>query len=358
MLGLEEGQPAAPRPRVAVPRRRRAPRARRALARAARRAPTRSRATATSSTRRARARRRRLYLVREAATDEGSAARAEPVLGRGAGACSPRDDVARWTRRRPLSQLTWPLECGADRAGAPARDGRARARPRRRRARRRRRRTAGSAASAARPPRVRAPDAAHASRRARRARGARDVQRHRARALRRLLLDLVLRAPDRPEDDRRARSTRACAARSRTRCCTASTRGLPKELGVERVEPDRVDDALAFLPPLPRRGGRRASAMELTDAPAARARAAGSGATSRRSCARTRRRRLPLVPRRFEVAFGSERVGAGAPARARARGGSASRGRSTGSTSTRSPRAGSSRTTSRASTAHSAAQIE
>jgi ATP-dependent helicase/DNAse subunit B len=52
---------------------------------------------------------RRLYLVREAATDEGSPREASPFWEEVAG-LFPADDVARWTRRRPLSHLTWPLE--------------------------------------------------------------------------------------------------------------------------------------------------------------------------------------------------------------------------------------------------------
>ena len=52
---------------------------------------------------------RRLYLVREAATDEGSPREPSPFWDELAG-LFPADDVSRWTRRRPLSALTWPLE--------------------------------------------------------------------------------------------------------------------------------------------------------------------------------------------------------------------------------------------------------
>jgi ATP-dependent helicase/DNAse subunit B len=52
---------------------------------------------------------RRLYLVREAATDEGSPREASPFWEEVAG-LFPAEEVARWTRRRSLSQLTWPLE--------------------------------------------------------------------------------------------------------------------------------------------------------------------------------------------------------------------------------------------------------
>jgi len=52
---------------------------------------------------------KRLYLVREAATDEGSPREPSPFWDE-VQAVFPKDDVARWTRRRPLSALTWPLE--------------------------------------------------------------------------------------------------------------------------------------------------------------------------------------------------------------------------------------------------------
>jgi ATP-dependent helicase/DNAse subunit B len=52
---------------------------------------------------------RRLYLVREAASDEGSPREASPFWDETRGLFGP-DDVARWTKRRPLSALTWPLE--------------------------------------------------------------------------------------------------------------------------------------------------------------------------------------------------------------------------------------------------------
>jgi ATP-dependent helicase/DNAse subunit B len=52
---------------------------------------------------------RRLYLVREAATDEGSPREPSAFWEEVAVLFDP-DDVSRWTRRRPLSALTWPLE--------------------------------------------------------------------------------------------------------------------------------------------------------------------------------------------------------------------------------------------------------
>jgi ATP-dependent helicase/DNAse subunit B len=52
---------------------------------------------------------RRLYLVREAAGDEGGVREPSPFWEE-TRALFGLDEVARWTRRRPLSQLTWPLE--------------------------------------------------------------------------------------------------------------------------------------------------------------------------------------------------------------------------------------------------------
>ena len=51
----------------------------------------------------------RLYLVREAADDDGSPRDASPFW-HDVQALFETDDVRNWTRRRPLSALTWPLE--------------------------------------------------------------------------------------------------------------------------------------------------------------------------------------------------------------------------------------------------------
>ena len=52
---------------------------------------------------------RRLYLVREAASDEGSPREASPFWDE-VQSLFAGDEVERWTRRRPLAALTWPLE--------------------------------------------------------------------------------------------------------------------------------------------------------------------------------------------------------------------------------------------------------
>jgi len=52
---------------------------------------------------------RRLYLVREAATDDGAPRQPSPFWEDVRALLDP-DDLSRWTRRRPLSQLVWPIE--------------------------------------------------------------------------------------------------------------------------------------------------------------------------------------------------------------------------------------------------------
>jgi ATP-dependent helicase/DNAse subunit B len=51
----------------------------------------------------------RLYLVREAATDDGSPREASPFWEE-VQSLFDSEDVRRWTRRRPLSALTWPVD--------------------------------------------------------------------------------------------------------------------------------------------------------------------------------------------------------------------------------------------------------
>ena len=52
---------------------------------------------------------RRLYLVREAASDEGAPREPSPFWDEARGLFAP-DQAERWTKRRPLSALTWQLE--------------------------------------------------------------------------------------------------------------------------------------------------------------------------------------------------------------------------------------------------------
>ena len=203
---------------------------------------------------------RRLYLVREAATDDGAPREPRARSGTRRGRSSTPADVARWTRRRPLSALTWPLERRADRARAPARAGapwpptrsggaEALAAANGWERRLQRARTAfdrPTRADAARPcspssPGGR-PSTSPSSRRSR------------------LLVDLVRRAADRRRARSTPRSTRSCAARSPTRRSTASSRACRRSSAPSGSRPARLDDALALPARVPRRGARAACA--------------------------------------------------------------------------------------------------
>jgi ATP-dependent helicase/nuclease subunit B len=245
---------------------------------------------------------RRLYLVREAATDDGSPREASPFWEE-VQMLFPPDDVRRWTTRRSLSQLTWPLD------HAPTERERLRA-----------------VALQAADERSTAEAIAAAN----------DWQRRLQRAVEsfnrptRLTHPLVLEELDR-------RATFAVTELERFADCSsiwfvermldpkaidaevdARLRGyaahqtlyrfysgLPKELGAERVTAENVERALVFLRACldeSLRGVR----MELTDLQARELRHGlwrdleGFVRTDAAS-------EVPLVPRRFEVSFGSER---------------------------------------------------
>ena len=143
----------------------------------------------------------RLYLVREAATDEGAPREPSPFWDEVQSLFDP-EDVRRWTRRRPLSALTWTLDDAPTErerlralAELAARDaGQADALAR---ANGWERRLDRAVRAFARPTRVTHPLVLEQL-------GSRaDVQRHGARAVRRLLVRVVRRAVPRPEVDRR-----------------------------------------------------------------------------------------------------------------------------------------------------------
>jgi ATP-dependent helicase/DNAse subunit B len=246
---------------------------------------------------------RRVYLVREAASDDGSPREPSPFWEE-VQALFPRDDVVRWTRRRPLSELTWPLEA------APTE--------------RERLRTVALRAADDRPAAV-----AIAS--------ANGWERRLTRALHAFERPTRLTHPQ-VLDELRSRVTFSVTELERFADCssiwflerlidpkTIDARvdarlrgqiahqvlfrfysGLPKELGTERVEAERVEDAVAYL----RRCLDEAIEgvrMELTDL---QQRELKHGlwrdleAFVREDAASD----TPLVPRRFEVLFGSERA--------------------------------------------------
>jgi ATP-dependent helicase/DNAse subunit B len=245
---------------------------------------------------------RRLYLVREAATDDGAPRQASPFWDEARALFDPAD-VARWTRRRPLSALTWPLD------EAPT--GRERLR-------------ALAALSAADAPGAEALALANGwERRFRRARGA--FERPTALTSPAVLAELAARTTFNVTEleafascssiwfVERLVSPRSIDAEvdAKLRGSIAHTTlhrfyaGLPKELGADRVDAARVEDALRFLRTCfeDALAGVRQELSELE-------RRELEGRLWRdlerfvRDEAETE---LPLVPRRFEVGFGTER---------------------------------------------------
>src|SRR5918999_1499094 len=248
---------------------------------------------------------RRLYLVREAAGDEGSPREPSPFWDEVV-SLFPRDDVQRWTRRRPLSALTWPLEAAPTErerlralAGLSAGDGEER--------------DSARAVARANGWERRLERALSAFRRRTRLRHPLVLEQLRARGsfnvteLERFadcssawFFDRVVdpRTID-AEVDPKLRGSVAHTALHRFFA------GLPKELGIERVDEAHVEPAVAFM----HRCVEQALAgvrMEMTE-------------MQRRELEQGLRRdleqlvreealaQLPLVPPRFEVAFGSER---------------------------------------------------
>ncbi len=246
----------------------------------------------------------RLYLVREAASDEGSPREASPFWEEVV-ALFPAEDVNRWTTRRPLSALTWSLEA------APTERERLRA-------------VAGLWADDARRDDAEGLASANGwSRRLERARRA--FTRHTRVTHPLVLAELRARSVfnvtelerfadcssawffDRVIDpktidqevDARLRGSVAHSALFRF------FKGLPKELGTDHVVPERVEDAVRFMRSCLDQAlaGVRVEMTEL----------------QRRELQQTLARdlerlvraeaetELPLQPSRFEVAFGSER---------------------------------------------------
>ena len=245
---------------------------------------------------------RRLYLVREAATDEGAPRVASPFWDETRVLFDP-GEVARWTRRRPLSALTWRLE------EAPTERERLRA----------------LAVLAER-------DATEAESLAAANGWERRLQRARSAFDRRTVLTnpavlAVLRARESFNVTEleafascssiwfleRVVSPRSIDAEvdARLRGSIAHTTlhrfyaGLPKEVGTERVEAARVEDAVRFL----RRCLEEALEgvrQELTDLE--RRELEGRLWRDLEGFIRDEAQsESPLVPRRFEVAFGTER---------------------------------------------------
>ncbi|HWH06719.1 MAG TPA: PD-(D/E)XK nuclease family protein [Gaiellaceae bacterium] len=244
----------------------------------------------------------RLVLVREAATDEGSPREPSPFWDEVVALFDP-EEVRRWTRRRPLSALTWELE------EAPTERERLRA----------------VSLLAARDPEAAAAIA-----------DANGWERRLERALRAFSRPTRLRHP-RVLAELAARETFNVTELERFADCSSAWfferlidpkqidrrvdamlrgsvahtalhrfyAGLPKQVGTERVTEERLEEALAFLDEC-LEGALGGVKMEMTE-------------LERRELEQSLRRdltqlvrdearsELPLVPRRFEVGFGSER---------------------------------------------------
>jgi ATP-dependent helicase/DNAse subunit B len=246
---------------------------------------------------------RRLYLAREAAGDDGTPREPSPFWDEVA-ALFPRDDVQRWTRRRPLSQLTWPLESAPterervrsvalraadDRAAAEAiatANGWDR-------------RLARALKAFERPTRLTHPQVL-AELRAKTTFGVTELERF-VDCSSMWFFDRMIdpKTMDRQVD---ARLRGSVAHQVLYRFYS----GLPKELGADRVAPERIDDALAYL-------GRcldealEGVRMDFTELQQRELRHGLwrdlEGFVREDAAAET-----PLVPRRFEVLFGSERA--------------------------------------------------
>jgi hypothetical protein len=245
---------------------------------------------------------RRLYLVREAATDEGSPRQASPFWYEALALFAPAD-VARWTRRRALSALTWPLP------EAPTERERLRAL---------------AALAVPDPDEAQALAAANGwERRLDRARGA--FERPTRLTHPAVIAELSGRTTFNATEleafascssiwlVERLVSPRQIDAEvdAKLRGSIAHTTlhrfyaGLPKEVGGDRVEPGNVESAVGFL----RRcldealGGIRQELSELE-----RRELDGRLWRDLESFVRSEAEaEIPLVPRRFEVSFGSER---------------------------------------------------
>jgi ATP-dependent helicase/nuclease subunit B len=245
---------------------------------------------------------RRLYLVREAASDEGTPRQASPFWDEVRALFDPAE-VARWTRRRPLSALTWRLEeapterervralAALDAADGGAAEALARANGWERRLERARR-------AFDRPTRLRHP-AVLAELRARTTFNATELEAFASCSSIWLLERVISPREIDAQVDAKLRGSLAHTALSRFYS------GLPKELGAERVDEGNVEDAVRFL-------GRclddALAGLRQELSPLERRELEGQLRRDLESFVRAEAEtELALVPRRFEVSFGSER---------------------------------------------------
>jgi ATP-dependent helicase/DNAse subunit B len=245
----------------------------------------------------------RLYLVREAADDDGSPREASPFW-HDVQALFDREDVTRWIRRRPLSALTWPLDAAptererlralAELAAHDVREAEAIARANgwERRLERARR-------AFRRPTRVTHPLVLEQLA-SRGSFGVTELERFAdcssAWFVERFLDPKTIDA----EPDAKQRGSVAHQALYRF------FSRIPAELGVEKLEPQNVEAATGLM----RRcldeavAGVRMDLTEMQERELDQSLWRDLAAFVEEECSS----QLPLVPRRFEVAFGSERA--------------------------------------------------
>jgi ATP-dependent helicase/DNAse subunit B len=246
---------------------------------------------------------RRLYLVREAASDEGAPREPSPFWDEARGLFDA-EEVERWTRRRPLSALVWPLEAApsererlralAALASSDEQASRALAR-----ANGWERRLERALAAFDRPTRLTHP-AVLEELRQKASFSVTDLERFHDCSSMWLFERVVSPRTIDAEVDPRLRGTVA------HQTLFTFFKGLPKRTGAERVQPENLEDALEFLreclgeaikahvrldlPELERRELEQSLGRDLEQLVRSEAESAS-----------------PLVPSRFEVAFGSER---------------------------------------------------
>ena len=246
----------------------------------------------------------RLYLVREAASDEGSPREPSPFWDE-VRALFAADDVARWTQRRSLAVAHLAAGRGADRAGAAPGAERARGDRCRRGVRARAWRTAGSAGSTGRAGRSRgrrrSPIPCCSSElRARTTFGVTELEGF-ADCSSIWFIERVI-SPRTIDGEVDARLRGSIAHQTLYKFFS----GIPKRLGIERLDAERLDDGLVFLRECLAEAIESGVWLELRD-------------LQRRELEESLWRDLEhfvreeaesplgLVPRRFEVSFGSDR---------------------------------------------------
>jgi ATP-dependent helicase/DNAse subunit B len=246
---------------------------------------------------------RRLYLVREAATDDGAPREPSPFWDEARGLYEA-EEIERWTRRRPLAALTWPLESApSERERLRALASLAAAEPQPARALARAngwdRRLERALAAFERPTRLTDP-AVLEELRAKTSFSVTDLERFADCSSIWLFERLVSPRTIDAQVDALLRGSVAHQA------LHAFFKGLPKRTGADRVQPDTLEQALellreclaealnthvrADLPELERRELEVGLARDLEQLVRAESESPS-----------------PLLPNRFEVSFGSER---------------------------------------------------